>query len=62
MTIKVTVRNEDSRNSSLISVETVANEMCPSISNTPILELGARQDADFYVHSEQHLVIKEVSQ
>jgi hypothetical protein len=65
MTIKVTVKNEDTRDTAVIGVRQMNSSNEPFRSDTqngPTKELKAGESAEVWVHSGQYLIVREVSQ
>lgn len=59
MTIKVTVTNDDERDTEIITVHTV-NRKGETISFGPAsVNLATGESAEFYVHSNQSLIVEE---
>lgn len=58
MTIRVTVKNEDSRENAVIVVQTQNQDGAPQ-SGSPDKELKGGESADCWVHSGQQLLVKE---
>lgn len=65
MTIKVTVKNEDTRETAIIGVRQMGKtgiQMEPDSQNGPRVELKGGESTEVYVHSHQYLVVDEISQ
>jgi hypothetical protein len=63
MTIKVIIKNDDTRDTAVISVTTMnigAGE--PDHRAGPPYSLAAGASADLWVHSHQYLIVREVAQ
>lgn len=62
MTIKVSVKNEDTRDGAVVVVKSVSVATGESESAVPAKELNAGESTEAYVHSGQRIVVEEVRQ
>lgn len=60
MTIRLTVKNEDSGEDRVITAEQQNTDGTP-IPGIPAKSLKGGESAEFYVHSTNHVVVKEES-
>jgi len=59
MTIRVTIKNEDSRDKAIVSVSQLNGDGTPQ-SGTVETQLKGGESCEKYVHSGQQLLVKEV--